>query len=109
MHSLCISLLIAHEVLGKRTGSDLTSITMTSKSSSLPVVDFSAWSLDIQDDTQADIDDLHQLAGKIHRAFCSTGFVYLINHGVKQQQVKMLLYDNVTRISGIEFLTDMCI
>ena len=72
---------------------------MESKVSSLPVVDFSAWSLDIQDDTQADIDDLHQLAGKIHRAFCSIGFVYLINHGVRQQEVNLLLYDNVTRIT----------
>ena len=49
----------------------------------IPVVDLHAVGLGKQGSEQ----DLQAAAAEIHEAFSTIGFVYLINHGIPQEQV----------------------
>ncbi|XP_061678342.1 uncharacterized protein LOC133502035 isoform X2 [Syngnathoides biaculeatus] len=51
---------------------------------SIPVVDFSASSLNVEDIDQA---DLRQLSGELKMAFTEVGFVFLENTGISQAEV----------------------
>ncbi|XP_061630084.1 uncharacterized protein si:dkey-10o6.2 isoform X1 [Phyllopteryx taeniolatus] len=50
----------------------------------IPVVDFGACSLDVEDITRA---DLHKLSTELENAFTQVGFVFLQNTGITQEEV----------------------
>ena len=61
----------------------------------IPVVDFSAYNITVQECDIAD-KELSQLADKICDAFKTVGFVYIKNHGIPQAQV--MKYAKITKI-----------
>ena len=54
----------------------------------VPVVDFSAYSLNIERE-EVDVQAYQALAVDLHRAFSTIGFVYLQNHGIPGEQVDL--------------------
>ncbi len=52
----------------------------------IPVVDLHAVGIG----KQGSEEDLQSTASQIHEAFSTIGFVYLINHGIPEQQVRYL-------------------
>ena len=58
--------------------------------SGIPLVDFSAMSVE-KESLPSPADDMVQVIAKqIHEAFSTVGFVYLKNHGISQEKVKQL-------------------
>ena len=55
--------------------------------SGIPVVDFSAMSLEQKDPLKTNKQAVDFLADEIFHAFSTIGFVYLKNHGVPQELV----------------------
>ena len=53
----------------------------------IPVVDFSAMSLENADPSTENKQAVKILADQLYRAFSTIGFVYLQNHGIPQQMV----------------------
>ena len=60
---------------------------MATNISGIPVVDFSAMSLQNESSVREDSDAVNQLADHVHQAFSTIGFVYLKNHGIPQEKV----------------------
>ena len=61
-----------------------------SSSSQIPVVDFSAMSLENADPLTKNKQAVKIVADQLYRAFSTIGFVYLQNHGIPQQMVRTL-------------------
>ena len=53
----------------------------------IPVVDFSAMSLDNKDPLSENGQAIRIVANEVYRAFSTTGFVYLKNHGISKETV----------------------
>ena len=53
----------------------------------IPVVDFSAMSLENKNPLSEDDPTIRDLADQVHQAFSTIGFVYLRNHGIPQEMV----------------------
>ena len=53
----------------------------------IPVVDFSAMSLDNKDPLSENGQAIRIVANEVYRAFSTTGFVYLKNHGISKEAV----------------------
>ena len=53
----------------------------------IPVVDFSAMSLENKNPLNEDDATIRDLADQVYQAFSTIGFVYLRNHGIPQQMV----------------------
>ena len=53
----------------------------------IPVVDFSAMSLDNKDPLSENDQAIRIVANEVYRAFSTTGFVYLKNHGISKETV----------------------
>ena len=70
-----------------------------SGSTDIPVVDFSAFSLD-KDAKQLNRDELHTVGSKLIDAFSQIGFVYLKNHGISEKLVSLVqvFYNPITKI-----------
>ena len=67
-------------------------------SSPIPVVDFSAMSLDVRDPDRSN-QAIKDLAKQVYQAFSTIGFVYITNHGIPQETASLscsyhLLYKN---------------
>lgn len=54
----------------------------------IPVVDFSAFSIKNITRPSANNPDVEVLANKIYHAFSTVGFVYLVNHGISEDEVR---------------------
>ena len=55
--------------------------------SGIPLVDFSAMSIEHESHPNASEEAVKALARKMYEAFSTVGFVYLRNHGIPQEQV----------------------
>ena len=55
----------------------------------IPVVDFSAMSLDVKDPLNKNSEAVKDLADKVYKAFSTIGFVYITNHGIPQELVSL--------------------
>ena len=53
----------------------------------IPIVDFSAMSLEHEDPLKESFEAVKTLADQVYRAFSTIGFVYLKNHGIPQETV----------------------
>jgi len=53
----------------------------------IPVVDFSAMSLENKNPLSEDDPAIRDLADQVYQAFSTIGFVYLRNHGIPQEMV----------------------
>ena len=53
----------------------------------IPVVDFSAMSLENKNPLSEDDPTIRDLADQVYQAFSTIGFVYLRNHGIPQEMV----------------------
>lgn len=53
----------------------------------IPVVDFSAMSLENKNPLSEDDSTIRDLADQVYQAFSTIGFVYLRNHGIPQEMV----------------------
>ena len=53
----------------------------------IPVVDFSAMSLENKNLLSEDDPTIKDLADQVYQAFSTIGFVYLRNHGIPQEMV----------------------
>ena len=53
----------------------------------IPIVDFSAMSLDNKDPLSENGQAIRIVANEVYRAFSTTGFVYLKNHGIPKETV----------------------
>ena len=53
----------------------------------IPVVDFSAMSLENKDPLSKNNETIKDLADQVYQAFSTIGFVYLKNHGIPQEMV----------------------
>jgi len=62
-------------------------LKMATNISGIPVVDFSAMSLQNESSVKENSDAVKQLADHVHQAFSTIGFVYLKNHGISQEKV----------------------
>lgn len=60
---------------------------MAATVSHIPVVDFSAMSLEHKEPLRENVQSLEILADQVYQAFSTIGFVYLKNHGIPQQTV----------------------
>ena len=58
----------------------------------IPVVDFSALSLENKDPFSEISTDIEELADQVYQAFSTIGFVYLKNHGIPQEVVSELSF-----------------
>ena len=58
----------------------------------IPVVDFSALSLENKDPFSEISKDIEELADQVYQAFSTIGFVYLKNHGIPQEVVSELSF-----------------
>ena len=58
----------------------------------IPVVDFSALSLENNDPFSEISKDIEELADQVYQAFSTIGFVYLKNHGIPQEVVSELSF-----------------
>ena len=54
----------------------------------IPVVDFSAMSLDVKDPDQSS-PAVKDLAKQVYQAFSTIGFVYITNHGIPQETASL--------------------
>lgn len=54
----------------------------------IPIVDFSGFSVDLSKD-KVNNDKVKFIAKQIHKAFSQIGFVYIINHGIKEELVSL--------------------
>lgn len=59
-----------------------------SAGSQIPVVDFSAMSLENADPLNENKEAVNIVADQLYRAFSTIGFVYLKNHGIPQETVR---------------------
>ena len=59
--------------------------------SGIPVVDFGAMSLERETRPNTSDESVVKLVKQIHDAFSTIGFVYLKNHGIFQEQVRLSL------------------
>ncbi|CAH3034852.1 unnamed protein product [Porites lobata] len=62
-------------------------LKMATNISGIPVVDFSAMSLQNDSSMRENSDAVKQLADHVHQAFSTIGFVYLKNHGIPQEKI----------------------
>lgn len=56
--------------------------------SGIPLVDFSAMSVEHEMVSSYSDDQVLEIARQIHQAFSTVGFVYLKNHGISQNTVR---------------------
>lgn len=61
--------------------------TVTDRLTDIPIVDFSAMSLDNKDPLSENGQAIRIVANEVYRAFSTTGFVYLKNHGISKEAV----------------------
>ena len=59
--------------------------------SGIPVVDFTAMSVNLEATPPPSDARVEAIARQIHEAFSTVGFVYLKNHGITQEKVRKLL------------------
>ena len=71
----------------RRLGTSQMLLKMATNISGIPVVDFSAMSLQNDSSMRENSDAVKQLADHVHQAFSTIGFVYLKNHGIPQEKV----------------------
>ena len=71
----------------RRLGTSQMLLKMATNISGIPVVDFSAMSLQNDSSVRENSDAVKQLADHVHQAFSTIGFVYLKNHGIPQEKV----------------------
>lgn len=64
---------------------------MAAATCAIPIVDFSAMSLQNTDLPDNNSQAIKALADQLYRAFSTIGFVYLKNHGIPQEEVSLLL------------------
>ena len=76
-----------------------------SASSQIPVVDFSAISLENEDPLTLSKQAVTIVAEQLYRAFSTIGFVYLQNHGISQ---KMVRYKLTNQVSSFSFSLFIC-
>ena len=83
-------------------------LKMATNISGIPVVDFSAMSLQNDSSMRENSDAVKQLADHVHQAFSTIGFVYLKNHGIPQEKVagSSTVICNYTCLTRI--ITDHC-
>ncbi|XP_046543303.1 proline hydroxylase buaE-like, partial [Haliotis rubra] len=55
--------------------------------SAIPIIDFQKYGLNVTDPKSVTSDVLETTAREIYDAFSTTGFLYLINHGIEQRKV----------------------
>ena len=66
-------------------------IKMAAATRAIPIVDFSAMSLQNANLPDNNSQAIKTLADQLYRAFSTIGFVYLKNHGIPQEEVSLLL------------------
>ena len=66
----------------------------------IPVVDFSAMSLDNKDPLSENDQAIRIVANEVYRAFSTTGFVYLKNHGISKETVSTEQNSKLIRTLG---------
>lgn len=64
---------------------------MATATCAIPIVDFSAMSLQNANLPDNNSQAIKALADQLYRAFSTIGFVYLKNHGIPQEEVSLLL------------------
>ena len=68
-------------------GTKAWNISFKMATDEIPVVDFSALSLENKDPFSEISKDIEELADQVYQAFSTIGFVYLKNHGIPQEVV----------------------
>ena len=76
----------------KRLGTKAWNISLKMATDEIPVVDFSALSLENKDPFSEISKDIEELADQVYQAFSTIGFVYLKNHGIPQEVVSELSF-----------------
>ena len=76
----------------KRLGTKAWNISLKMATDEIPVVDFSALSLENKDPFSKRSKDIEELADQVYQAFSTIGFVYLKNHGIPQEVVSELSF-----------------
>nr|XP_058970280.1 uncharacterized protein LOC131796687 [Pocillopora verrucosa] len=71
----------------KRLGTKAWNISLKMATDEIPVVDFSALSLENKDPFSKISKDIEELADQVYQAFSTIGFVYLKNHGIPQEVI----------------------
>ena len=74
----------------KRLGTKAWNISLKMATDEIPVVDFSALSLENKDPFSKISKGIEELADQVYQAFSTIGFVYLKNHGIPQEVVSEL-------------------
>ena len=64
----------------------------SSGGSQIPVVDFSAMSLENEDPLNENKQAVKVVADQLYRAFSTIGFAYLQNHGISEQMVSLRFF-----------------
>ena len=62
--------------------------TVLERVSGIPVVDFSAMSIEHEVRPKSNNEEVQELSKQITEAFSTIGFVYLKNHGIHEEQVR---------------------
>ena len=86
-HTLAHSRVSSLRFPERRLGTSQMLLKMATNISGIPVVDFSAMSLQNESSVRENSDAVKQLADHVHQAFSTIGFVYLKNHGIPQEKV----------------------
>ena len=73
-------------------GTKAWNISFKMATDEIPVVDFSALSLENKDPFSEISKDIEELADQVYQAFSTIGFVYLKNHGIPQEVVSELSF-----------------
>ena len=76
----------------KRLGTKAWNISLKMATDEIPVVDFSALSLENKDPFSKISKGIEELADQVYQAFSTIGFVYLKNHGIPQEVVSELSF-----------------
>ena len=70
---------------------------MAASGSQIPVVDFSAMSLENVDPLNENKQAVKSVADQLYRAFSTIGFAYLQNHGIPEQMVSFFRFFCLSR------------
>ena len=83
----------------KRLGTRALNILRKMATDGIPVVDFSALSVENKDPFSEISKGIQDLVDQVYQAFSTIGFVYLKNHGIPQEMVSFPLTFSLRRLT----------